>query len=65
MLTCLLFNCQNLELRNLSAISSTEHRTLNKLNFPVAYNMKEFKAAVNLYLKDCALGTEAQTVTMS
>ena len=29
------------------------------------YNMKEFKAAVNLYLKDRALGAEVQTVTMS
>ena len=40
---------------------SKKWNSLNKLNFPVAYNMKKFKAAVNLYLKDRALGTEAQT----
>ena len=44
--------------------TSKKWNSLNELNFPVAYNMKKLKAAANLYLKDRALGIEAQTVKM-
>ena len=45
--------------------TSKKWNSLKKLKFPLAYDMKNFKAAVNLYTKDRALGAEAQTVTMS
>ena len=51
--------------RNFIYRTSKKWNSLKNFKFPEHYNMKEFKAAVNLYLKDRALGAEAQTVTMS
>ena len=45
--------------------TSKKWHSLKKLKFPLVYDMKNFKAAVNLYIKDRTLGAEAQTVTMS
>ena len=45
--------------------TSKKWNSLNKLNFSLVYDMKKFKAVVNLYMKDHVLGAEDQTITIS
>ena len=45
--------------------TSTKWNSLIKFKFPEEYNLNKFKAAINPYLKDRALGAEASTVTRS